>query len=189
MKFKFIVIFILILAAYLLVPVPAQAFEKQAELKIPAAVNPGLQHLLDLADPDKKVTFDPQMVATVLVFVESPKKNDALYYSNVIRGLTSAYYDFDIHQNLKTMVDYAFNPDIPGIATMPSSMRLFQWIDFGGNEPTHPRLGQYLEKINSPVMFRGRKYVEITPDLNSCAYYGYNLHQILLTWHSAGLNH
>jgi hypothetical protein len=29
-------------------------------------------------------------------------------------------------------------------------------------------------------VFRGRQYVEITPDLTSGAYYGYNLHQILL---------
>ena len=188
-QYMLIFIILFVWTGGLLVPVSAYAVEKPAELKIPAAVNPGLQHLLDLADPDKKVTFDPQMVATVLDFVESPKKNEALYYSNVIRGLTSAYYDFDIHQNLKTMVDYAFNPDIPGIATMPSSMRLFQWIDSGGNEQAHPRLEQYLGKINSPVMFRGRQYVENTPDLNSGAYYGYNLHQILLTWHSVSLNH
>ncbi|MBT8363813.1 MAG: hypothetical protein KJP23_03845 [Deltaproteobacteria bacterium] len=159
---------------------PAQAFEKQAELKIPAAVNPGLQHLLDLADPDKKVTFDPQMIAAVLDFVETPKHNEAIYFTNIIRGLTSAYYDFDIHKNLKTIVDYAFNPDIPGIATTPSSTRIFNWIDSDGKQPTYPRVGQYLEKISSPVVFKGRQFAEITPDLTSGAYYGYNLHQILL---------
>jgi hypothetical protein len=159
---------------------PAQAFEKQAELKIPAAVNPGLQHLLDLADPDKKVTFDPQKIAAVLDFVETSKNTEAIYYSNIIRGLTAAYYDFDIHKNLKTMVDYAFNPDIPGIATSPSSTRIFKWIDTGGKQPTYPRVGRYLEKISSPVVFKGRRFSEITPDLTSGAYYGYNLHQILL---------
>jgi len=180
MKFALFVNLTMIWTVCLLVPAPAQASEKQAEIEIPAAVNLGLQHLFDLADPDKNVTFDPHRIAAVLDFVETPKKVEALYYSNVIRGLTSAYYDFDIHIDFKTMVDYAFNPAIPGIATSPSSMRLFKWIDSAGDELPHPRVGQHLENLNSPVVLKGLQYVEITPDLNSGAYYGYNLHQILL---------
>ena len=175
-----IIILISVWTVSLFVLFPAQAFEKRAELKIPAAVNPGLQHLLDLADSDKKVTFDPQMIATVLNFVETPKSYEAIYYSDIIRGLTSAYYDFDIHKDLKTMVDYAFNPGIPGVVTTPSSTRIFKWIDSGGKQPNYPRVGQYLENINSPIVLKGRQFTEITPDLTSGAYYGYNLHQILL---------
>jgi hypothetical protein len=164
----------------LLVPLPAQAAETPAELAVPAAVDSGLRHLLDLADPDKDVIFDPQMIAAVLDFVEAPKNNAVIYYSNALWDLTSAYHDFDVHKDLKTLVDYAFNPDIPGAATMPSSTRLFRWMDTAGEQQAHPEVGQYLGNLDSPVIFKGRQYVEITPDLNSGAYYGYNLHQILL---------
>ena len=175
-----IYIFLLIWAITPFVLRPAQAFEKQTELKIPAAVNPGLKHLLDLADPDKNVTFNPQKIAAVLDFVESPKEDKTIYYSNILQGLTSAYYDFDIHKNFKTLVDYAFNPDIPGVAVTPSSMRIFKWLDSQGTQQTYPRVGQYLKKLSSPVLFRGHQFVENTPDLTSGAYYGYNVHQILL---------
>lgn len=171
---------VLFVTLCLLAPLPAQAADTPAELAVPAAVNPGLQHLLDLADPDKDVTFNPQVIAAVLDFVEAPKNNEVIYYSNVLEGLTSAYHDFDLHIDLKTLVDYAFNPDIPGVATMPTSTRLFQWLGPAGSQQNHPEVGQYLGSMSSPVVFKGRQYVEITPDLNSGAYYGYNLHQILL---------
>jgi hypothetical protein len=164
----------------LLLPLPAQAADTPAESAVPAAVDSGLRHLLDLADPEKDVIFDPQMIAAVLDFVEAPKDNAVIYYSNAQRDLTSAYHEFDVHKDLKTLVDYAFNPDIPGVATMPSSTRLFKWLDPAGDQQTHPDVGRYLGNMSSPVVFKGRQYVEITPDLNSGAYYGYNLHQILL---------
>jgi hypothetical protein len=174
------ILFLLMWTVSLAASFPAQAFDKQPELKIPNDINPGLQHFLDLADPAKNVTFDPRMVAPVLDFVETAKNTDAIYYADIIGGLTSAYYDFDIKKNFKTMVNYAFNPDIPGVATTPSSVRLFKWIDSGEGQKTHPRVGRYLENIQSPVIFKGRQYIEITPDLTSGAYYGYNLHQIML---------
>jgi hypothetical protein len=174
-------LFFLALAAVCLsIPVPLLAYDGQREVLIPETVNSGLQHLFDLADPDKNLDFDPQMVATVLEFVESPKSDSSLYYAGGIGDLTSAYYDFDIHKNLKTIVAYAFNPDIPGIVTTPSSTRLFEWIGSGDDSRAHPRIGRYLDVLGSPVIFKGRQYIEITPDLNSGAYYRYNLNQILL---------
>ena len=46
----------------LLISGPAYAVDKQAERKVSDAVNAGLLHLLSLADPDKKVIFDPRML-------------------------------------------------------------------------------------------------------------------------------
>jgi hypothetical protein len=159
---------------------PAHAFDKQSEGKISDAVNAGLQHFLGLADPDKKVIFDPRMVAPVLDFVETPKSNEAIYYSNIVRDLTSAYYDFNVHKSLKTIMDYAFNPDIPAIAIMPSSTRLINWAKSDAGQRDFPRVSRYLAENSPPVEFRGRQFVEITPDLNSGAYYGYDAHQVLL---------
>ena len=158
----------------------AQAIEGQAGKQVSGAVNAGLRHFLDLTDPDKKISFDPQAVAAVLDFVETPKTNGTVYYTNTVPNLTSTYHDFDVRKNLKTILNYAFNPDIPAIAVMPSSARLFNWIDSGDGQRRFPRLSRYLGKNGTPVRFNGRQFIEITPDLNSGAYYGYDVQQVLL---------
>ena len=84
------VIIALAIIGCLSVPVPLQAFEKRLETRVPEAVNSGLQHLLDLADPTKKVLFKPHAVTAVLEFVESSKNKDAIYYCNIILGLPVA---------------------------------------------------------------------------------------------------
>jgi hypothetical protein len=79
-------------------------------------------------------------------------------------------------------LDYAFNPDIPAIATMPSSTRLFNWAASDADRQYFPRVSRYLAGNGAPVEIKGRQFVEITPDLNSGAYYGYAAHQVLLVF-------
>jgi hypothetical protein len=171
---------VLIWAACILFAAQAKGQTNTNEVQIPTVVNPGLDHLLALADPAKNIAFDPQLVTSVLDFIERPKEDDALYYANRFGGLTSAYYDFDISQSLESVVTYSFNPDIPAIATMPSSVRLFQWADIRGNRQQPPRLIQYLDQYGSPVILKGLVYFENTPDLTSGAYYGYKCFQSYL---------
>lgn len=164
----------------LLLAAESQANERLEEIKIRQALSAGLLHFLDLADPEKTVAFDPEKVAGVLDFINQPGKNDALYYADSILGTPSAYYEFDIHENLKKIVAYSFNPDIPDIATVPSSVRLLYWLDAGKNRQSPPRIGRYRDRLDSPVVINGLQHMEITPDTHSGAYYAYNLHQTVL---------
>jgi hypothetical protein len=164
----------------LLFSAECQAGESLAEVKIPQALSAGLHHFLDLADPAIKVAFDPKKVAGVLDFINLPGKDAALYYADSILGAPSAYYEFDIHENLKKMVAYSFNPDIPDIATVPSSVRLLHWLDARKNRQSPPPIGQYLDRLDSPVVIHGLQYMEITPDTHSGAYYACNLHQTVI---------
>ena len=180
LKFKSFFLLFLIWIVCLPLPASAEIAGKAATLSVPESVNQGLQHLLDVADPDKQVVFEPRAIAGVLNFVESPKSRETIYYGDIIRGLASAYYDFDIHKNFPAMVDYAFNPEIPRVALMPSSTRIFKWLESPKNQQARPNLAKHLENNGSPVVFRGRQFIENTPDLNSGAYYGYHLHHTLL---------
>lgn len=180
LKYTPAVIVLIVWTASLLAPAGVRALEKTAEVKIPAALNPGLLHFLDLADPHKSTTFVPQLVGAVMAFVDGSKDAAALYYANLISGLTSAYYEFDINQNLDRIVKLAFNPDIPCIATMPSSVRLFHWLDAGMNIQEPPQVERYLDRLDDPVLINGLQTVQITPDLNSGAYYDYTLYQTLI---------
>ena len=174
----FLVVFVWLFS--LLMPGPTRAFDTPSGGKVSGAVNAGLQHFLDLADPDRKVIFDPRMVAPVLDFVEIPKTNGVIYCSNIVRDLTSAYHEFDVHKDLKAIMDYAFNPDIPAIATMPSSTRLINWSNSDADHRNFPRVSRYLAEDSPTIEIKGRQFIEITPDLNSGAYYGYDEYQVLL---------
>ncbi|MCP4233936.1 MAG: hypothetical protein GY770_10210 [Aestuariibacter sp.] len=164
----------------LLLAVDCQADQSLAEVKIPPALSAGLRHFLDLADSAETVTFDLEKVAGVLDFINIPGKDAALYHADHITGAPSAYYEFDIHQNLQKIVAYSFNPDIPYIATVPSSARLLHWLDSRKNRQSAPRIGRYLDQLDSPVVIKGLQHMEITPDTHSGAYYAYNVHQTVV---------
>ncbi|MGB5748637.1 MAG: hypothetical protein WBM69_16775, partial [Desulfobacterales bacterium] len=160
----------------LISPVKSRADKNPEEERIPKSIHPGLHHLLDLVDPEKKASFDPGVVADVMEFIEGSKDDHTLHYADGVLGIPSAYHEFDSQTDLGKIADYAFNPDIPDIATMPSSVRLFQWMDEKGQRRQAPRVDQYLADLETPVVEKALQHVEITPDTHSGAYYGYNLY-------------
>ena len=181
---RLIIIFFIMLIGSLpvILPAPSLAGDATAEVRISKSIYPGLRHLLDLVDPEKNVAFDPGLISTVMDFIESPKDKNTLYFADDLLDVPSAYHEFDNQTNLRKISDYAFNPDIPCIATMPSSTRLFQWLNEKGERREAPRVEQYLVKLESPVVETALQYVEITPDTNSGAYYGYNVYQALIVF-------
>jgi hypothetical protein len=169
-------------ALLVFLPVPSLAAKKPAEVRISRSIYPGLHHLLDLVDPQKNVAFDPALISKVMEFIESPKDDNTLYFADDLLDMPSAYDEFDSQTGLRKISDYAFNPDIPCIATMPSSVRLFHWLDETGQRREAPRVESYLGDLDSPVVEKALQYVEITPDTNSGAYYGYSLYQTLIVF-------
>ncbi len=176
------IIILLIGALLVSLSVQSVAGKTPAEARIPQSIYPGLSHFLDLVDPEKSVAFDPGLISKVMEFIKSPKDEHTLYFADDLLDMPSAYLEFDNQTNLRKISDYAFNPDVPGIATMPSSARLFQWLDQEGQRHEAPQVEQYLGDLDSPVVQKAQQYVEITPDTNSGAYYGYNLYQTLIVF-------
>jgi len=177
-----LIILIIIGAIFIILPVQTRAGKNPEEVKISKSIYPGLHHFLDLVDPEKNVSFDPGLVAKVMEFIEGPKDEDTLYFADDVLKMPSAYHEFDSYTDLRKISDYAFNPDIPYIATMPSSVRLFHWLDKKGQRRHTPQVNRYLGDLDTPVVEKTLQYVEITPDTHSGAYYGYNLHQTLIVF-------
>jgi hypothetical protein len=168
-------------AIFLILPAQSWADKNPEEVKISQSIYPGLHHFLDLVDPDKNVSFNPGLVAKVMAFIGSPK-DEVLYFADDVLDMSSAYHEFDSRTNLQKISDYAFNPDVPCIATMPSSVRLFHWLDEKGQRRHTPQVNRYLGNLDTPVVEKAQQYVEITPDTHSGAYYGYNLNQTLIVF-------
>ncbi len=93
----------------------APGAEPLTQIEVPDSLSPGLMHLLDLADPQKQPSFQPDKIKKLLEFVEGPKEPGALYFADPKLGSPSAYFDFDIRQRFDHMLKYAFNPKVPSI--------------------------------------------------------------------------
>ena len=50
-----------------------------------------------------------------------------------LRVSAGAYYDFIIRVGLYRILQYAYNPDIPSWAVMPSAVRLCKWTEVMGD--------------------------------------------------------
>jgi hypothetical protein len=158
------------------------------EAKIPASLNPGLEYLLSLTSKDKNEPVDLKLIHKVLDFVVSPKSSSSLYYSDKFFSSPSAYYEFDINTDLKHILQYTYNADIPSFAFMPSSVRLSYWTQVNGQNQDLPKLWTYISNSDCPIVVKGIKHVEITPDQFTGAYYRYDVDNVLILCKFRGKN-
>jgi hypothetical protein len=157
-----------------------------AEVKLPEALEPGIQHLFSLLASPTSSVFQPATVAPVLAFVREPKPGNTLYFADTPADLTSAYHQFDIACSLGHMLRYAFNPEVPGYLLMPSSIRYSLWSEVDGRPQPLPRLWEAAITPGDFHLVRGVEQVEITPDLFTGAYYRYTTDNLLILSHHEG---
>ena len=107
---------------FLLFAIPSIAENGLKQTKVPDDVTLGLDHLLLLVQPDSNMSIDLPVIEKLLDFVVSPKNSSDLFYTDKKLDAYSSYYEFDIQSNLEGILQYAFNPDIPSQALMPSAV-------------------------------------------------------------------
>jgi hypothetical protein len=103
-------------------------------------------------------------------------------------GSPSAYYEFDINTDLKHILQYKYNSDIPSFAFMPSSVRLSYWAQVNGQNQNLPKLWKYISDSDCPIVVKGIKHIEITPDQFTGAYYKYDVDNVLILCKFRGKN-
>jgi len=182
-----IIILLLIITAACL-PTPAYATKDLQETKLPDALSPGLTYLMELVGPGSRDSFDPNQVAEILAFVQKPKNSNGIYYTDNLFEADSAYYEFDIHADLRQVLKLSHNPDIPSFLLMPSSVRLSYWTRINGGAEPLPRLWQMLPDLKQTAVVKGVEHIENTPDIFSGAYYNYDLNRTLILFKYQGRN-
>jgi hypothetical protein len=123
-----------------------------------------------------------------LEVVASDKPENTLYYLDKSFGATSAYHEFVFEKDLRHILRFSYNPDIPSFITTPSSTRLSQWAGDGGGDFEFPNLSNSLNELDGPVMVKGIETVENTPDLFTGGYYKYDLDRTILLFSQEGRN-
>jgi len=158
------------------------------ETTIPDSLNPGLEYLSTLASSDNHGPVNLKFIEKVLDFVVSPKSSSSLYYTDKLFSSPSAYYEFDINTDLKHILQYTYNSDIPSFAFMPSSVRLSYWTQVNGQNQDLPKLWTSISNSDCPIVVKGIKHIEITPDQFTGAYYRYDVDKVLILCKFRGKN-
>ena len=167
----------------------SRALDDLEELLIPKSVNPGLNHLLELAEPDNTVSFDPARITPVMDFLTSPKKTNGLYYSDIDICGVSSYKESDLRKDFGSFLKLAFSPDIPAYLIMPASVRFNYWKQIEGQkDASFPNLWKKLDNLNLPVIISGIQYEMTTPNSDSGGYYGYDINRRLILFKHKGRN-
>lgn len=174
--------------AFLLFAIPSMAENGLKETKVSDDVTLGLDHLLSLVQPDSNMSIDLQAIEKLLDFVASPKSSSDLFYTDKKLDANSAYYEFDIQSNLEGILQYAFNPDIPSQALMPSAIRLCDWTEVNGQKQPLPKLWNFLPTMDEPVIVKGVEHVEVAPNKSTGAYFRYDTNKALILCKYQGRN-
>ncbi len=148
----------------------------------------GIDHLLEIAGPSGDDRLDPSLVRPLLAFIGSEKESDRLYHTGERNGSASAYHEFEIRRNLASVLQYAYNPDIPANVFRPSSIRMTRWLEVNGGKQPLPCLWTHLPKPEPPVVVTGVEYEENTPEQATGACYGYTMDRALILFRDQGRN-
>jgi hypothetical protein len=160
------------------------------EVKVSETLHQGLSHLLTFVgqgDPGE-AALNIKEITPVLEFVASNKPENTIYYVDESFGATSAYHEFVFEKDLKHILRFSYNPDIPASIIAPSSERLSRWSGMDGKDLNFPKLWLSLQNLEAPVMVRGVETVENTPDLFTGGYYKYDLDRSILLFRYEGRN-
>ena len=150
------------------------------EISIPESVSPGLNYLMTLVEAGHVKQFDAGATEEVMNFISSKKNTNTLYFPANRKNISSAYHEFDIQKGLKHILQIGFNPNIPPFILSPSSIRLAYWTEINGKKQPPPDFSNLLARLDQPVVVSGVEHEEITPDINTGAYYGYDLMRTLI---------
>lgn len=184
-RFVFLKVVILLLT---LLPGSAAAWDAAAEAAVPDDLMPGIEHLLALTGPQSGSVFEPQRIESLLAFVTTPYDRSKQYHTADRFDAPSAYIGFDFNKSLADTIKFVYNPDVPGYALIPTSIRWSRWTEVQGTRQRLPRLWEKLADLDRPYLIKGHEFVENTPDLFAHTYYAYGLYRTLILFRHNGNN-
>jgi len=167
---------------------PAWAIQAAGPMNadVSPAVSKELTTLLTLLDSGREAGFESNRIPALMTFVYAPKPTNVMYTTGDSFDSNSAYGEFDIDTDFDEFLKIAFNPDVPSYLLMPASIRHSHWKSVNGKQQPFPKLWQALPDLTGPIAIRGVEFVENTPDLNSGAYFAYDLDKLLILMKHAG---
>ncbi|MEJ2690299.1 MAG: hypothetical protein P8130_10190 [Deltaproteobacteria bacterium] len=122
----------------------------------------------------------------MLEFVGSEHDPETIFRPIEINGNSSAYYPFEIKASMKRLLEYAYNDAIPPQVLSPSSLRTAYRLKTTAGERDSWKWR--LPADDAPQIIRFAEHEEITPDLFTGAYYGYDVDRTMILYRYHGHN-
>jgi len=149
-------------------------------LDLPPDVTPVLENLLERARSQAGDGFDPRCLYPLIQFISTAKPEGTIYHAGDGFNAPSAYHEFRVATDLRRLIDYSLNADIPSFFLWPSSLRLAQWTRVEGGSDQFSRLQAAAHNLAGPFILKGAEHVTITPDQNTGAYYSYDVDKLVI---------
>ncbi|WP_300669223.1 hypothetical protein [Desulfoluna sp.] len=133
---------------------------------------------------DHSGTPDAEHLDTLLAFLDKNTEPGILWEESRKEKGTGVGVGFSVPSSLPRFIQYMYDPDIPVSAVVPGVVRLVR----EAKGATKGRCARFREEdggAQEPIVVRSRYVMEITPDSNSGAYYGYDQDELTLlsSWH------
>jgi len=162
--------------------IPPGSVQAAAPMKagVSPAVSKDLATLLTLLEAGDETGFDTAQIPALMDFVYAAKPTNVMYTTGNSFNSNSAYGEFDVNIPFAEFLKFAFNPDVPSYLLMPASVRHSHWKTVDGKQQPLPKLWYALQNFKKPITVRGVEFIENTPDLNSGAYFAYDLDKLLI---------
>ena len=153
----------------------------RAEQQVPDAVYDNIEYILQLTQSSDAV--DADKTSDIVEFIRSTPTGTSIDLKDR-HGASGAFHAFSVKSDFSKVLDYVYNPEIPVYVTMPSSLRLQEWLT--------PQIGEKLKELPNAVLsqkdtriLRGKDREIITPDINTGGYYGYTQDRMVVTFPGA----
>jgi len=180
MRIGFLKTILIVATIFLLTPAGSVQAAAPMKAGVSPAVSKDLTTLLTLLDAGGEAGFDTSRIPALMAFIYASKPANMMYTTGDQFNSNSAYGEFDVNTHFDEFLKFAFNPDVPSYLLMPASVRHSHWKSIEGKQPPLPKLWQALPDLKDPIAIRGIEFVENTPDLNSGAYFAYDLNKLLI---------
>lgn len=157
----------------------SQEDKKKKEVNLPKPVASGLDYLFDSIEK-KESSFNPEMVKGLIRYVDESAPTDAIINLPKRHSANGAAMRMTVNANLKRILEYTYNPEIPNYAIYPSVIRLSGWYPGSQFSVENIKPWKYLDNCDVPRIWRGKEFEVNTPDSFGGAYYRYDLNRLLV---------
>ncbi len=155
-----------IVVVVMVVAMAAPVWAAPQELSLTPELGAAIERLL--AGPGSGADLDAAAVTTLVQMARDLPVGGEFALPRR-KGLSGALSVFTVAVPFARVVPYAYHPDIPSYATMPSSIRLQEWT----SEAVKAAMRQLVANLSQPRTVHGVEREVIVPNLDTGGYYEY----------------
>lgn len=162
-----------------LIPLSANADTMDMH-SFPDELMPTLEYMINLCgDKGGQNQLDMDQLSRIVDFTRQQPEM-ANYTPGDHEGTKGSFISFSIKRPLVDIVRYSYNSDIPEGAVTPYAVNYTSWKTVEAEGNRLPEIYKWMQNPTQPFYVRGVSRLSLTPDLNTGAYYEYDIQKLFV---------